>query len=60
MVERLIDNVDVPADFVAKCRKIGKATVSNFSTTEKCNVFVREWNLYIPKIIVKEDRHGII
>ena len=60
VAERLRDTVDVPEDFVAKCREIGKATVSNFSTTEKCDVFVKEWNLYIPKIIVKEDRHGII
>ena len=60
VVERLKDQIDVPADFVAKCREIGKATVSNFSATEKCDVFIKEWNLYIPKIIVKEDRHGII
>ena len=60
VAERLKENVDVPADFVAKCREIGKATVSNFSTTEKCDVFIKEWNLYIPKIIVKEDEDGLI
>ena len=60
VAERLRDTVDVPEDFVAKCREIGKATVSNFSTTEKCDVFVKEWNLYIPKIIVKEDEDGLI
>ena len=60
VAERLRDTVDVPEDFVAKCREIGKATVSNFSTTEKCDVFIKEWNLYIPKIIVKEDEDGLI
>lgn len=60
VAERLRDTVDVPEDFVAKCREIGKATVSNFSATEKCDVFVKEWNLYIPLVIEKEDRHGII
>ena len=60
VAERLRDNVDVPEDFVAKCREIGKATVSNFSTTEKCDVFVKEWNLYIPLVIVKEDGDGLI
>ena len=60
VAERLRDTVDVPEDFVAKCREIGKATVSNFSTTEKCDVFIKEWNLYIPKIIVKEDEIGVI
>lgn len=60
VAERLRDTVDVPEDFVAKCREIGKATVSNFSATEKCEVFVKEWNLYIPKIIEKENGDGII
>ena len=60
VAERLRDTVDVPENFVAKCREIGKATVSNFSTTEKCDVFIKEWNLYIPKIIVKEDEDGLI
>ena len=60
VAERLKENVDVPADFVAKCREIGKATVSNFSATEKCEVFVKEWNLYIPLVIVKEDGDGLI
>ena len=60
VVERLKDQIDVPADFVEKCREISKATVACFSATEKCDVFVKEWNLYIPKIIVKEDRHEII
>ena len=60
VAERLKDQIDVPADFVEKCREIGKATVSNFSATEKCDVFIKEWNLYIPKIIVKEDEIGVI
>lgn len=60
VAERLRYTVDVPEDFVAKCREIGKATVSNFSTTEKCEVFVKEWNLYIPLVIVKEDGDGLI
>lgn len=60
VAERLRDTVDVPEDFVAKCREIGKATVSNFSATEKCDVFVKEWNLYIPLVIVKEDGDGLI
>lgn len=60
VAERLRYTVDVPEDFVAKCREIGKATVSNFSATEKCEVFVKEWNLYIPLVIVKEDGDGLI
>ena len=60
VAERLKDQIDVPADFVEKCREIGKATVSNFSATEKCDVFIKEWNLYIPKIIVKEDEDGLV
>ena len=60
VAERLKDQIDVPADFVEKCREISKATVSNFSATEKCKVFVKEWNLYIPLVIVKEDGDGLI
>ena len=60
VAERLKDQIDVPADFVEKCREISKATVACFSTTENCDVFVKEWNLYIPLVIVKEDRHGLI
>ena len=60
VAERLRDTVDVPEDFVEKCLEIGKATVSNFSATEKCDVFIKEWNLYIPKIIVKEDEYGLV
>ena len=60
VAERLKDQIDVPADFVEKCREISKATVACFSTTQKCDVFIKEWNLYIPKIIVKEDEDGLI
>ena len=60
VVKRLKDQIDVPADFVEKCREISKATVACFSTTQKCDVFIKEWNLYIPKIIVKEDEDGLI
>ena len=60
VAERLKENVDVPADFVAKCREIGKATVSNFSATEKCDVGIKEGKLYIPKSIVKEDEDGLV
>lgn len=60
VAERLKDQIDVPADFVEKCREISKATVSNFSATEKCEVFVKEWNLYIPLVIVKKDGDGLI
>lgn len=60
VVERLKDQIDVPTDFVEKCREISKATVACFSTTENCDVFVKEWNLYIPKIIEKENGDEII
>ena len=60
VLERFKDQINVHDDIIELCRKKGKVAVSNFSKTEKCDVFVKEWNLYIPKIIVKEDRHGII
>ena len=56
----VVESVNVHDDIIELCREKGKVAVSNFSKTEKCDVFVKEWNLYIPKIIVKEDRHGII
>ena len=59
-MERFKDQIGIQSDIIELCREKGKVAVANFSATEKCNVFIKEWNLYIPKIIVKEDRHGII
>ena len=60
VLEGLKNQINVQDDIIELCREKGKVAVDNFSATEKCDVFVKEWNLYIPKIIVKEDRHGII
>ena len=60
VLEGLKNQINVHDDIIELCREKGKVAVDNFSATEKCDVFVKEWNLYIPKIIVKEDRHGII
>lgn len=60
VLEGLKNQINVQDDIIELCREKGKVAVANFSATEKCDVFVKEWNLYIPKIIVKEDRHGII
>lgn len=60
VLERFKDQIGIQSDIIELCREKGKVAVANFSATEKCDVFIKEWNLYIPKIIVKEDRHGII
>ena len=60
VLEGLKNQINVHDDIIELCRKKGKVAVSNFSKTEKCDVFVKEWNLYIPKIIVKEDEIGVI
>lgn len=60
VLERFKDQINVQDDIIELCRKKGKVAVANFSATENCDVFVKEWNLYIPKIIVKEDEIGVI
>ena len=60
VLEKFKDQIGIQSDIIELCREKGKIAVSNFSTTEKCDVFIKEWNLYIPKIIVKEDEDGLI
>ena len=60
VLEGLKNQINVQDDIIELCREKGKVAVANFSATEKCDVFVKKWNLYIPLVIVKEDRHGII
>ena len=60
VLEKFKDQIGIQNDIIELCREKGKIAVSNFSTTEKCDVFIKEWNLYIPKIIVKEDEDGLI
>lgn len=60
VLERLKNQINVQDDIIELCRKKGKVAVANFSATENCDVFVKEWNLYIPKIIVKVYGDGII
>lgn len=59
VLERLKNQIGIQSDIIELCREKGKVVVANFSTTEKCEVFVKEWNLYIPLVIVKEDGDGI-
>lgn len=59
VLERFKDQIGIQSDIIELCREKGKVAVANFSTTENCDVFVKEWNLYIPKIIVKVDGDGI-
>ena len=60
VLERFENQINVQNDIIELCRKKGKVAVANFSATEKCEVFVKEWNLYIPLVIVKEDGDGLI
>ena len=60
VLEKFKDQIGIQSDIIELCREKGKIAVSNFSTTEKCDVFIKEWNLYIPKIIVKEDEDGLV
>ena len=59
VLERLKDQIGIQSDIIELCREKGKVAVANFSANEKCEVFVKEWNLYIPLVIVKEDGDGI-
>ena len=60
VLERFKDQIGIQSDIIELCREKGKVAVANFSATEKCEVFVKEWNLYIPLVIVKEDGDGLI
>lgn len=60
VLERFKDQIGIQSDIIELYREKGKVAVANFSATEKCEFFVKEWNLYIPKIIVKEDGIGVI
>ena len=60
VLERLKDQIGIQSDIIELCREKGKVAVANFSANEKCEVFVKEWNLYIPLVIVKKDGDGLI
>lgn len=60
VLEKLKGQINVPIELIEICRSKGKNSVKDFSRTENCNVFIKEWNLYVPNIIINNYDYELV
>ena len=60
VLERFKDQIGIQSDIIELCREKGVNSVKDFSRTENCDIFVKEWNLYIPNIIVNNYDYELV
>ena len=60
LMERIKDRARISSDFIETCRKMGKNHVKWLTNSDESDTFIKEWQLYVPQVIIENEEYELI